>query len=103
MRLIPDVEPHMQGRRDYVSEDGHWKLARERVKHDTFRWRVQSRDGDGWRTLATFQKRRDARNHLEDLAGPPMDEEHDEQCERLPRRNPCHAEAGRVSDRRAAP
>lgn len=96
MRLIPDVEPHMQGRRDYVSEDGQWKLSRERVKYDTFRWRVQSRNGDGWRTLATFQKRRDAKNHLEDLAG-------DEQCERPPRRNPCHAEAGRVPDRRAAP
>ena len=44
MRLIPDVEPHMQGRRDYVSEDGQWKLSRERVKYDIFRWRVQSRN-----------------------------------------------------------
>ena len=81
MRLIPDVEPHMQGRRDYVSEDGQWKLSRKRVKQDDFRWKVQRRNGDCWLTLATFRKRRDARNHLEDLAGPPIDEEHDERCD----------------------
>ncbi|MCY4509401.1 MAG: hypothetical protein OXG35_20920 [Acidobacteria bacterium] len=78
MRLIPDVDPHPQGRRDYVSEDGRWRLSRERLKQDTFRWRVQSRNRGGWKTLATFDRRRDARVHLEDLAGPPIDKDPDE-------------------------
>lgn len=64
MKLIPILGPGRNGRREYRTPDGRWRLFRTR---NPVRWEVQQRCGaDDWLQAAAFVKRRDARLCLEE-------------------------------------
>ncbi len=70
MKLTPRHEPGKNGRREYRTPDGRWRLVRTKSgsQPNSARWEVHEATDkpDEWTSSAAFAKRRDARLFLEE-------------------------------------
>ena len=70
MKLTPRHEPGKNGRREYRTPDGRWRLVRTKsgLRPNSARWEVHEATDqpEEWTPSAAFAKRRDARLFLEE-------------------------------------
>ena len=70
MKLTPRHEPGKNGRREYRTPDGRWRLVRTKSgpQPSSARWEVHEATDqpEEWSPSAAFAKRRDARLFLEE-------------------------------------
>ena len=70
MKLTPRHEPGKNGRREYRTADGRWRLVRTKSgpQPNSARWEVHEATDqpEEWSPSAAFAKRRDARLFLEE-------------------------------------
>ena len=70
MKLTPRHESGRNGRREYRTHDGRWRLVRTKSgpQPNSARWEVHEATDqpEEWRPSAAFSKRRDAKLFLEE-------------------------------------